>query len=232
MAPRKARENPERRTAILDAALRVFADKGYRGATSRVIAAEAGITPGTIYWYFKGKEDLFRAVIRERSPIPAVLAQAARSDRPPEEVIPEIMDTYLRALEEPPAKYAFRIVLSELGHDPELTAVLREEIALRLLGALSEYVTTQMDKGRIRPINPAFVPMAIMGPLLLVLLGQSLMGMDFGPQARELVVNTISDVILRGLLPRDEGSSGSRLNPDPNLNPWKSVPSDASAKGR
>ncbi|MHB0885767.1 MAG: TetR/AcrR family transcriptional regulator [Bacillota bacterium] len=228
MAPRKAQENPERRTAILDAAMKVFAEKGYRGATSRVIATAAGITPGTIYWYFKGKEDLFRAVIRERSPVPAVLAQAAQSDRPPEEVIPEIMDTYLRALEETPAKYAFRIILSEVGHDPGIAAVLRDEVALRLLGALVEYVTTQMDKGRIRRINPAFVPMAIMGPLLMVLLGQSLLGMDFGPQAREIAVNSLSDVILRGLLPREEGASAPGSAPGPK----RSTSSKASGKGR
>jgi AcrR family transcriptional regulator len=55
--PRKQRE-----AQILDAATRVFATKGYRAATTKEIAAEAGISEGTIYNYFESKYDLLIAM--------------------------------------------------------------------------------------------------------------------------------------------------------------------------
>lgn len=72
------------------------------------------------------------------------------------------MDSYLRGLEEKAAGYAFKIILSEAGHDPELTKVLR----------------------------------------------RFLLGLDFGPEARETIVQTASDAILHGILPRSgEGAA-------------------------
>ncbi len=57
--PRKDRERERHRTEILEAAERVFAFKGYQGATVEEIAREAEFAVGTIYKYFKGKEELY-----------------------------------------------------------------------------------------------------------------------------------------------------------------------------
>ena len=48
---------------ILDAALKVFAEKGYRGATTRAIAAEAGVDNSTVFRNFKTKKNLFDTVL-------------------------------------------------------------------------------------------------------------------------------------------------------------------------
>ncbi len=191
---------PERRAALLDAALKVFAQKGYRGATSRAIAEAAGITPGTIYWYFKNKEDLLRAVIRERSPVPSLMAGVADNDRPPEQVIPELMERYVRGFEQPMVGYAFRIILGEAGRHPELVQVLREEIVGRMVGDVAGYLQEQMKRGRIRRANLAILPMVIMGPLVLQAVGRFVLGLDLGPGGREELVKTASQAILCGIL--------------------------------
>ncbi|OHD74124.1 MAG: hypothetical protein A2V99_15230 [Spirochaetes bacterium RBG_16_67_19] len=57
-----AGRNPDkegRRQAILQAALQVFARKGYEPATLEAVAREAGLAKGTLYLYFKNKEDLY-----------------------------------------------------------------------------------------------------------------------------------------------------------------------------
>src|SRR5437660_2890444 len=59
----------DRREQIIDAAMRVFAEKGFTRATNRDIAREAGITPGLIYHYFENKEAVFHAIIEARSPL-------------------------------------------------------------------------------------------------------------------------------------------------------------------
>ncbi|MFT6399761.1 MAG: AcrR family transcriptional regulator [Bradymonadia bacterium] len=52
-----------RRAQLLDAATRAFAEFGYRGATTKSIAAEAAVAEALIYRYFRSKEELFIAVV-------------------------------------------------------------------------------------------------------------------------------------------------------------------------
>ncbi len=61
-AQRAEASRAARREVILDAARRVFAERGFRGTTIADIAEAAGIALGTIYIYFKSKEDVFAAL--------------------------------------------------------------------------------------------------------------------------------------------------------------------------
>jgi AcrR family transcriptional regulator len=63
----KTRGQPDKRRAILDGALALFARDGYTRAGLDAIAAEAGVSNRTIYNHFVGKADLFQAVIQESS---------------------------------------------------------------------------------------------------------------------------------------------------------------------
>jgi AcrR family transcriptional regulator len=58
-------EDPGKRQAILDRAVEVFADSGYRGADVQLIADRAGVGKGTVYRYFQSKEELFWAATFE-----------------------------------------------------------------------------------------------------------------------------------------------------------------------
>ncbi len=62
IAARRQRERQERRSAILDAADRAFLEKGFDQATMDDIAGEAELSKGTLYLYFKSKDDLFTAL--------------------------------------------------------------------------------------------------------------------------------------------------------------------------
>jgi TetR/AcrR family fatty acid metabolism transcriptional regulator len=67
MNERPLTENREvRRRAILDSAVRVFAEHGFFAARIRDIAAGAGVAEGTIYLYFEGKDDLLLTAFREK----------------------------------------------------------------------------------------------------------------------------------------------------------------------
>lgn len=59
----KEREKQAHRNAILDAAMTVFSEKGYYGASIEKIAEEADFSIGTIYNFFEGKSDLYACVI-------------------------------------------------------------------------------------------------------------------------------------------------------------------------
>ena len=65
--PRAEERIPEgSRNRLLDAAVEVFAQRGYERATIDDIAAAAGLSKGTVYWHFSNKADLFQALLEER----------------------------------------------------------------------------------------------------------------------------------------------------------------------
>src|SRR6266511_1029440 len=63
---RREEQQAVTRAQILDAAERIFARDGFRGASVEAIAEEAGFSHGAIYSNFKGKEDLFLVLVEER----------------------------------------------------------------------------------------------------------------------------------------------------------------------
>jgi AcrR family transcriptional regulator len=77
------RQNPARRTALLDAAIEVLADEGSRGLTLRAVDQRAGVPTGTTSNYFSNRADLLEQLmrrVRERlTPDPAALAETMRA---------------------------------------------------------------------------------------------------------------------------------------------------------
>ncbi len=60
---KRDQQREERRRQILDAALTVFGQRGYHATNVSDVAAQAGVSQGTIYWYFDSKEELFTAAL-------------------------------------------------------------------------------------------------------------------------------------------------------------------------
>lgn len=58
------RQQSKQRAAILDAAIRVFGDHGWKGATTRMVGRAAGVNSALIYYYFADKQTLFREALQ------------------------------------------------------------------------------------------------------------------------------------------------------------------------
>src|SRR5262245_53795762 len=104
------------RTKILDAALQVFADQGYRGATTRRIAQEADVNEVTLFRHFGSKEKLMRAAMQhaaqaDEASLPAVPA------RPYVELVRWARDHYRRLSQRAPM---IRACLGESNEHPEM----------------------------------------------------------------------------------------------------------------
>ncbi|HPI91695.1 MAG TPA: TetR/AcrR family transcriptional regulator [Deltaproteobacteria bacterium] len=65
--PRREREKERQRQEMLDAALSLFTDKGYHNVTMHEIAEKAEFAIGTLYKFFRNKEDLYKALMLQRS---------------------------------------------------------------------------------------------------------------------------------------------------------------------
>src|SRR4051794_36179618 len=78
-------EQRDGRAALLEAALGVFAERGYRDASVDEIAGRAGYSKGAVYFHFSGKEDLFFALLEERVDRPLLAGLELLATGPPEQ---------------------------------------------------------------------------------------------------------------------------------------------------
>ncbi len=91
----------ERRRAILDAAVRLFAEKGYHDTKMDEVAERAGLSKGALYLYYRSKEDLFCELIEEKMDRMApVLRAAVDSSTSLEELVANLVRTQLHQREE------------------------------------------------------------------------------------------------------------------------------------
>lgn len=113
----RERKKARTRRALIDAATRLFLEKGYEQTTVAEIAAAADVAPRTFFSYFQSKEDVLFADNDERIGIAlATIAQRAPEDRP--------LDVLLRALDRMMSSTAFTTDLS--GPSPLLRLRLSE----------------------------------------------------------------------------------------------------------
>ena len=161
-------EMEDRRGQILDAAFEEFASKGFKGATIKSIAHEAGVnSPALIYHYFPDKEALFNAVLESR----ALLLRTARDpdtmlDRPPEEVLPEIARAYFATVGNPAAQRMMKLMVGEAMRRPQLAEMIGRATAVRVLGFLKNYLSRQVELGRLRPHDVRSSARAFVGMLI------------------------------------------------------------------
>lgn len=133
---------------ILDAAVRVFATKGYH--TSRVgdIAEEAGIAHGLLYHYFASKEEVLQTVFRENwSQLVEVLTRIEASDEPPLEQLEAIAKVLLRTWRDQPD--LVRVMVREVARSPLLHGQVDEIRAVFLV--IQRVIERGQGDGSFRP---------------------------------------------------------------------------------
>ena len=93
----------DKRERILVAAERIFARHGFFAARVSDIAREAGVADGTIYLYFKSKDDLLISLFENRMKQVNDRLRQAIADRPPTEQLRAFVHTYLQLVSDEPA---------------------------------------------------------------------------------------------------------------------------------
>ncbi|HET9015567.1 MAG TPA: TetR/AcrR family transcriptional regulator [Thermomicrobiaceae bacterium] len=204
MAPRSRDDgSDERRGQIVRAAARVFAEKGFRGATNRDIAAAAGISPGLIYWYFASKDDLFAAVFEEFAPLRAWQLPPEQADALPVEAFLERLAAgFLAIAARDENRALFRLVMSEVPRFPGPAERLGQILTRYPIGYLAGYVERQAAAGRLAPVDPWLLSQAFYGALLGYVIRKFVLGhADLATIDDATMAATVAGIFGRGLLP-------------------------------
>ena len=192
----------ERRQQIVEAAMSVFARKGYAGATNRDIALEAGVTPGLIYHYFRDKRDLFDAILAEHNPLGesvSLLQADAIADREPRAVLNELAGSMLSRMEAVAQLPALQMLVGEALRDPEVRAAFNANFT-RVVDALAAYLQAQIDRGRLRPLDPNLVAQLFVGSLLNCVTRRGCTGdPGLNRYSGEQIAGALVEIMLHGL---------------------------------
>jgi len=167
--PRWQRRAEDRPKEICAAALEVFAEKGFAAARLEEIARRAGVSKGTLYLYFKDKEDLFRAVVRDAiAPNVAAIAESIAAMEAP---FADIVRMFLAGFAEREARLPLgavaKMVIGESRNFPELARVWHDEVASKAIGALAAFVQRAQERGEVRAGDPRLYAFSLMGPMVL-----------------------------------------------------------------
>jgi len=194
----------DRHEQIIDAALRVFAEKGFARATNRDIAREAGITTGLIYYYFKSKEDLLKAALEERSPVHLVTqVSPAMLEQPPTVLLPLLITRVLSLVESEQFVNIVRVLLPEMLHgDTEIAPILLSFFQ-RVLDFLSNYLKIQVARGGVRADLDADATAQVIASSMIGMVMRRQIIRDPGVLqfTQEKLVKAVLDTFLQGIMP-------------------------------
>lgn len=191
--PREAR-----RRAILDAAVEAFAANGFFASRTRDIAARAGIAEGTIYLYFKGKDDLLLTAFREKvhefcTSVASILAAPA----PFPERITRFVELQFRSIEADPALAT--VLLLESRQSSKFYGGAVRDVLRTYASAIDELLESGRADGAVR--EDADLPLA--RRMLIGVLEEIELEWLLGDRSWPLVplAPRIADTFYRGLTP-------------------------------
>jgi len=196
--PERAAGAEEKRRLILDAAVRVFARKGFH--TSRVgdIAEEAGVAHGLLYHYFSSKDEVLETIFRENWGV--LVERVAAVEQSGESAYDQL-------------RHVAAIVLRTWRHEPDVVRVLVREIArspemqerigdlVQPIESIRRIIERGRERGEFRAdLDPALAAVVFYGGIDELLTGWVLGQLPGGAAEVEAAEHTIMDVVGSGFL--------------------------------
>jgi len=203
-----SRRKQARPGEILDAALSVFAEKGFAAARMEDIAAKAGVTKGTIYLYFPSKEEVFKSLARQHvgDTLRSAMEQARSYQGSVRDFLAMMMGIMTAKIESGQIAVLPKIIIGESGNFPELARFWREEVIDKAMAMLSGMIAKGIERGEIRELPfgapPDYVARLCIAPVIMSIIWRTVIApTDRVPFDYRKFLNLHIDVLMRGLAP-------------------------------
>ncbi len=155
----KERRSDELRDLILDAAARIFNEKGFERSTTKEVAREVGVSEGTIYNYFETKRNLLLSLVRRFAQTASELFDEKISEGLSETPIPQGVGAryFLERLQMFRSGLSPTLVFYHAKRDPEIRAMLEDLWAATMDKRLRPQMEKLRSMGLLREIDLDFV---------------------------------------------------------------------------
>jgi AcrR family transcriptional regulator len=197
---RRQRRINNRRNQILDAAARLFAERGFHRATTRDIAEAADVSEGTLYNYFESKDAFLLAIMARLSQaqhLQSELAQSLPYDA--RDFLVSVMQFRKEFVEENNAM--LQSVLSEILVDPELRQRYYQELLLPGMQEIEVHLRQRSEQGQISQLDSEAMARILTGLMVGLFVLQVLDDPLVTDQWERLSISFAS-VLFDGLAPR------------------------------
>jgi TetR/AcrR family fatty acid metabolism transcriptional regulator len=194
-----AMRDPDKPQQIIEAAVRVFARKGYFNSRVSDIAREAGIAAGTIYLYFKTKEDILITLFREKmAAFVASLRRAIAEEADPVAKVRRLVQLHFRMLEEDPA--LAEVVQVELRQGQKFFQGASSQEIAAYFALIASILEEGVSGGHFKPE----LPVKIATKMLFGAMDQMATSWVLGKRGYRLVdtAPAVADLFLRGVAAR------------------------------
>lgn len=153
-----------RRQEIIEAAEVCFRRDGYRGASMSSICAQAGMSPGHLYHYFKSKDEIVRAhmgAMLEETIFSMEQGFPAFQGPFVERLADWLCEILRRMLANPNRQAMVLEIAAEAGRNPEVAGILRERIGV-MLTKVTVLIRKEQDRGSVNPsVDAAYLVLTI-----------------------------------------------------------------------
>jgi AcrR family transcriptional regulator len=196
--PRMSSE--ERRAAIVEAAARIFADKGFRGTTTRELAAAVGVTEPVLYEHFRTKRDLYSAIIGEKAQqglaILSALVERYADTQDDSGFFNDLGNTIIQWYAEDSTFIRLLLFSSLEGH--ELKDLFHDR-SHECFNVISTYIDRRIEAGAMRPVNSRIAGRAFFGMVAHYALSGLVFGCaPFSESPKEVVAGMV-DIFMKGM---------------------------------
>lgn len=199
-AERPRLHSAERRSAIVEQAIRLFAEKGFRGTTTRELAAACGVSEPVLYQHFATKRDLYAAIIDHKTRDGEGMFQevtapflATDDDRG---LFRAIARLFLEWHDEDPGY--LRLFLFSALEGSELRDMFIERHSHVVFDLMCGYISRRIEAGAFRRMDPKLAARLFAGMVAHFGQDQALMGIP-AERPREEVIEAMVDVFLKGI---------------------------------
>ncbi len=193
----------DKRRQILDAAVRVFARKGFHASRVGDIAEEAGVAHGLLYHYFDSKDKVLEAVFHENwSVLQERIANVEETDEPAADQLRHVAMIVLRTWLHLPD--VVRVVIREFGRSPELADRIGE--LAQPIEVIERIIERGVERGEFQQdIDPRVAATVVYGGIDELLTAWVLDRLPADEDAVSAAEQTFFAVSLRGLLATTAG---------------------------
>jgi len=176
--PSRQRRKEARPQELLDAALALFAEKGFAATRSEEVAAAAGVSKGTLYLYYPSKEELLKAVIRDRvsSEIQSGVDEVRQFTGTAAQVLREVLPAWWMRIFHSPGSAVFKLILTEVRNFPEIAEFYREQVVEPGSQLVAAVVQRGIDAGEFRPVDVEFAVHSLILPMVMLCMHKHSLG--------------------------------------------------------